>query len=238
MSLDPPAPAGGDADLRLVVREWQRRTQAEYGSAAVAQQVTLWLIQVGAPPDLIRDGLQVVRDELAHSELSAEVAGAAADRVVRPVIDPAVLTLPAPNGPLLAVASAVVRYFCIGETVAVPLFRMLRSKATVPAARRVLDTVLGDEARHRQFGWDSLDWLLSAHGGAVAPAIAGALPGLVEQVQRAYGDAGGRAPKALPSAVEAWGLAPPSEYAAVLATALADDVFPRLAARFGPWIPP
>ncbi|MEO7331341.1 MAG: ferritin-like domain-containing protein, partial [Minicystis sp.] len=44
--------------------EWLRRVQAEYRSAAVTQQLTLWLIQMGASPDLISAGLRIVRDEL------------------------------------------------------------------------------------------------------------------------------------------------------------------------------
>lgn len=226
-AADPPGPEGG---RRLVVAEWHRRTAAEYRSAALASQVTGWLIQLGAPPDLIRDGLQVVEDELAHSELSAGVAEAAGVDESAPVLDGATLALPSPDGPLAAVSLALVRYFCIGETVAVPMFRMLRARATEPMCREVLDIVLRDEARHRQFGWDGLDWLLAAHGRQVSPAIAAALPGMLAEVGAAYG-AGERAVATMPAAVEAWGLAPMSAYAATVTRALATDVAPRLEAR-------
>ena len=33
--------------------EWARRVEAEYRSAAITQHLTLWLIQMGASPDLI-----------------------------------------------------------------------------------------------------------------------------------------------------------------------------------------
>ena len=56
--------------------------------------------------------------------------------------------------------ACIVRFFCVGESVAVPLFRMLRERCSVPIARRALDRVMRDEPRHRQFGWDVLDWLL------------------------------------------------------------------------------
>ena len=57
--------------------EWLRRVEAEYRSAAITQHLTLWLIQIGASPDLIHAGLRIVKDELAHAELShrAFVAG-------------------------------------------------------------------------------------------------------------------------------------------------------------------
>ncbi len=211
--------------------EWQRRTEAEYRSAALASQVTLWLIQLGAPPDLIRDGLQVVEDELTHSELSAEVATTAGGRPAAPVIQAAALALPSPDGPLTAVALALVRFFCIGETVAVPMFRMLRAKATEPMCREVLDIVLRDEARHRQFGWDGLDWLLDGYEAQIGDAVRAALPAMLAEVRGAYGGTDEVAATSIPSAAEAWGLAPISAYAATVTQALVGDVTPRLEAR-------
>lgn len=228
--LGPEGQAPGNG-ARLVMAEWQRRTEAEYRSAALASQVTLWLIQVGAPPDLIRNGLQVVEDELSHSELSAQVAGAAGAGETPPVLDSQALTLPCPDGPLPAVALALVRFFCIGETVAVPMFRMLRAKATEPLCRDVLDVVLRDEARHRQFGWDGLDWLLDAHQPRVGPAIAAALPAMMAEVHQAYGGSSDSSSSPLLPEVEAWGLADTSAYAATVTRALAADVTPRLKAR-------
>ena len=36
--------------------EWRARIAAEYGSAAITQHLVLWLIQIGASPDLIDAG--------------------------------------------------------------------------------------------------------------------------------------------------------------------------------------
>ena len=41
--------------------EWRARIAAEYTSAAVTQHLVLWLIQLGAPPDLIEQGLAIER---------------------------------------------------------------------------------------------------------------------------------------------------------------------------------
>lgn len=56
------------------------------------------------------------------------------------------------------------RVFCLGETVAVRLFKRLREGATVPVARAALDRVLTDEVRHRDFGWLLLEWLTQTGG--------------------------------------------------------------------------
>src|SRR6185436_3095296 len=64
-----------------------------------------------------------------------------------------------------------VRVFCLGETVAVPLFRHLRERCTEAVARAALDRILRDEVRHRDFGWDLLDWLLASPIGEQVPQL-------------------------------------------------------------------
>ena len=218
----------------MVAAEWRRRTEAEYTSAAIAHQVTLWLIRLGGPPDLIRDGLRIVEDELTHSELSAQVMAASGGVAAAPVIDGASLTLAGGPDARVALVSAVVRFFCVGETVAVPLFRMLRERATVPAARRALNRVLRDEARHRQFGWDVLDWLLLGDADAVLRQVRRELPAVLADVEIAYGNGpaeDGSVVADLHPDVGGWGLAGRADYARTLSVALAHDVWPRLAAR-------
>ena len=67
--MSPSAPKYAEA----IASEWLRRVQAEYTSAARTSVFTHWLIQLGASPDLIRAGLRIVDDELAHAELSHAV---------------------------------------------------------------------------------------------------------------------------------------------------------------------
>lgn len=50
--------------------EWLRRVHAEYTSAALTQHLGLWLIQIGASPDLIKASLRIVTDEIEHARLS------------------------------------------------------------------------------------------------------------------------------------------------------------------------
>ena len=233
MSYEPPIPpAVAEADpADIVAQEWRRRTQAEYSSAAIAHQVTLWLLQEGGPPDLIRDGLRIVEDELSHSELSAAVMGASGGTAAPPVIDGASLVLPAGQDPRGALVSAITRFFCVGETVAVPLFRMLRHRARVPVARRALDRIMRDEARHRQFGWDALDWLLLQDEDAVARRVGVELPVVLADVKAAYGAPGERQSPTMREDVLEWGLADPAEYGYALSVALDHDVIPRFSAR-------
>jgi hypothetical protein len=218
-----------------VRHEWRARIAAEYTSAAITQQLVLWLIQAGAPPDLIEAGLVIVADELVHSRMSHEVYVAAGGREP-PAIDRDQLGIARTSDSLeLDILRAAVRVFCLGETVAVPLFSHLRASCTEPSARAALDRILRDEVRHRDFGWDLLDWLCASPIGDQVPGLVmQLLPDMFADLEQSYGtgnptiatDTG-----EMTDAERAWGLAPPREYAAILAQTIEKDYRPRFAAR-------
>lgn len=212
--------------------EWRNRIAAEYGSAALTQHFVLWLLQIGASPDLIEDGLAIVTDELVHSQLSAEVY-AAAGGTAPPALDRRLLALPRRPEVTLEheLITAALRVFCLNETVAVPLFSHLRAATTVPVARAALDRVLRDEVRHRDFGWACLDWILTTPLAAELPAIAAAeLPRLFDALRDNYGG-DLDAPSDITDDDRAWGLAPARDYARILAASVVSDHLPRFAAR-------
>jgi len=213
--------------------EWRARIAAEYTSAAVTQNLVLWLIQAGAPPDLIDAGLVIVGDELVHSRMSHEVY-VAAGGALPPALDRDQLGLVRSAAPLehdlLRVA---VRVFCLGETVAVPLFKHLRERCTEGLARAALDRILRDEVRHRDFGWDLLDWLCALDPGVPA-RVAPLLPAMLGELEASYGTGNPTVAEdsgEMTDAERAWGLAPPREYASILADTIARDYRPRFAAR-------
>ena len=216
-----------------VREEWRARIAAEYTSAAITQHLVLWLIQAGAPPDLIDAGLAIVADELAHSRLSHEVyVAAGGDRP--PALDREQLGLARVHDRLEHdILRVAVRVFCLGETVAVPLFRHLREPCTQPAAKAALDRILRDEVRHRDFGWDLLDWLLTIDDD-VPVRVANALPGMLADLERSYGtgnEAVATDDGAITDGDRAWGLAAPRDYAEILARTIERDFIPRFAAR-------
>lgn len=219
-----PSPEATDA----VRREWTRRVEAEYRSSAHAQHLTLWLIQLAAPRELIDDGLRIVHDELDHAELSAAVC-AEAGSAATAALQQDDLRLMVPPGSLEErTLFATLEVFCLGETVAVPLFTKLRHECTVPVARAALDRVLKDEVRHRQFGWDLLDYLLER-----SPTLVDVgrrfLPGALARLEQRYGQAsvGQVSSEQLSAAERAWGLMPPATYAEILQATLQKEYEPR-----------
>ena len=222
----------GPLALARVRHEWRARIAAEYTSAAITQQLVLWLIQAGAPPDLIDAGLAIVGDELVHSRMSHGVYEAAGGSEP-PALDRDALGLPRRGALEHDILHVAVRVFCLGETVAVPLFSHLREACTEPIARAALDRILRDEVRHRDFGWDLLDWLVTILPDA-GEIVARELPAMLVELHASYGagnpvvaqDAG-----EITAAERAWGLAPPREYAAILAETIEKDYRSRFAAR-------
>ncbi len=216
-----------------VAFEWRSRIEAEYRSAAITQETTLWLIQAGASPDLVRMGLRIVDDELVHAELSRKVWEAAGGEGI-PRLDRNHLAIGRAHPELeLDLACAIVKIFCLNETVAVPLFANLRRSATVPIARRALDRILKDEVRHRDFGWTALGWLMTSKDAAlIAETVRRALPGWLSDLERSYGDALPNGNDAVSDDERAWGIAPAREFADILHRTIARD-YPRRFARAG-----
>lgn len=212
--------------------EWARRVEAEYRSAAATQHFVLWLMQLGADPGLIEDGLRVVRDELAHARLSFAVFRAAGGDAL-PRIDRAGLELSRRADTLeLDALRVALETYCLGETVAVRLFAAMRADATVPAARRALDRILRDEVRHRDFGFDALDALLDRDAaGVLRAAAASALPAMIARVRATYAPPGFADERELPESDRAYGLIAGAEYAAAVEATIRKDYAPRFAAR-------
>jgi hypothetical protein len=144
---------------------------AEYTSAAVTQELTLWLMQLGASPDLLDLGLAVVHDELEHARRSHEICALAGPVEIPPISrEQLALTRTADMPVEHDVVRVCVQSFCLGETLAVHLFSAMRSNASVPEVRDLLDKILDDEVRHRDFGWTLLDWMLQQDAALLSTA--------------------------------------------------------------------
>lgn len=223
-----------------VRREWERRVVAEYRSAAITQHVTLWMIQLAVSPDLVLDGLRIVKDELAHADLSHRTLVAAGGAMTAPIARETLGLSHDEREPLeIAVTRVCVDTFCLGETLAVPLFKGLREACEVPVARRALDRILRDEVRHRDFGWNLLSHLLELPDSVgVRSLVQRDLPRLFAKLRRTYGagSSGGAGRvlspiDAMPAADRRWGLMPAADYAAALERAFGRDWLPRFSAR-------
>ena len=173
--------------MESITREWRNRVRAEYKSAATTAQVVHWMIQVGAPEALLHVALRIVRDELDHAKLSHEALLVLGGEARPTGFEAADLALsPSDDGILASLLDVIVQCFCLGETFAVPLFSEMRQKASHPAVLPMLTRVLQDEAVHRAFGWNTLDYLLELEPAGVRQRISQRLPQWIGEYQSAY----------------------------------------------------
>lgn len=212
-----------------VAEEWLRRVEAEYTSAAITAQLVQWLIRLGASPDLIRDGLRIVDDELEHASLSHATATEAGTDARPRLVQEQLGLQRNQQRPLLADAALQgVDIFCLGETVAVPLFVAMRDRCTVAVARAALDRIVRDEVRHRDFGWTLLQWLIDTHGEPMRELVQDALPGMFEGVRQSYGQSDYAERTDEPDDGDAaWGLMPTYRYREILLRTVERDYIPR-----------
>ena len=215
--------------MQDIQSEWLRRVEAEYASAAITHHLTLWLLQITAPFELVRLGLSIVDDELAHAELSQAVYAASGGRApARLQRDRLGLRLSAGEPLQLAIARVTLEVFCLGETVAVRLFSRLRQGAEEPVALQALDRILEDEVRHREFGWTLLEWLLSTDSAEHVASLARAeLPRMFAGLRASYAYAQLGASTTPTPLAQRWGLMPPAAYAETLRDCLKRDYLPR-----------
>lgn len=215
--------------------EWRSRVAAEYRSAALTAQALHRAIQAAFPDDLLHVFLRVVRDELDHATLSYDCLLALGGEDQPPALDVATLAEPDPDGVLAAFVDGVLHHFCVGETLAVPLFAAMRRHASHPAVVPVLTRVLQDESVHRQLGWDALDELLGRHGEPVRARCEARLPALLAGFREAYAPAGAEMP--LTDEERACGLIGLDTYRQVFDETLEGDLRRRFAKRGIP-LPP
>jgi hypothetical protein len=145
------------ADAR---RDWTVASFQEHRTGAQCASALRALIECRAPIDLVAGFARFPLDELVHVELAArlamELGGATAlahtpsDMVLDP--DPS-------HAPLLRAAELVMRTFCVGESLSIPLLHASWQSATHPLVRGALGCIVRDEAAHGIVGWTFLDWV-------------------------------------------------------------------------------
>ncbi len=221
------------ATSEVVIAEWARRVEAEYRSAAIAHHVVLWLIQIGASPDLIQAGLSIVSQEIYHAELSHNVfRGAGGARVAPLPRESLKLPTRTNESPEVAISRWCVELFCLRETVGVRLLKALRKRSKVAVARKTLDQLVADERSHCDFGWALLAYMLAQPcEAAIREMLNTELPAMFAGLWRSFAppEATGEAQELLDSD-QSWGLMQPERYRRLLSRTLERDYRPRFEA--------
>jgi hypothetical protein len=146
-------------------KAWTGAAFQEHRTGIACAAALRALYECRAPVDLIALAARFPMDELAHVELCARMAmelggGTEIQHDPHALIVDADDALP----PLLRAADMVVRFFCVGEALSIPLLKGTWRAARHPLPRAVLGRIVRDEAAHGTFGFTFLDWALPAFG--------------------------------------------------------------------------
>jgi len=150
-----------EKDVIAARKAWTGAAFQEHRTGVACASTLRALIECRAPVDLIAMATRFPLDEMVHVELCARMAmelGGGTEIIH----DPYRLALDADKSlpPIVRAGELVVRFFCVGETLSIPLLRGTWKAAKHPLAKAVLGRIVRDEAAHGTFGWTFLDWAL------------------------------------------------------------------------------
>jgi hypothetical protein len=147
------------ADLIAARKAWTGAAFQEYRTGIACAATLRALIECAAPVDLIAVASKFPLDEMVHVELCARMAmeiGGGTEITHDP--DELVVDADPKLSPLMRAADLVVRNFCVGEAISIPLLRGTWKASQHPLPRAVLGRIVRDEASHGTFGFAFLDW--------------------------------------------------------------------------------
>jgi len=150
-----------EATLILARKSWTGAAFQEHRTGVACCATLRALMECRAPLDLIALASRFPLDEMVHVELCARMAmelGGGTEIMHDP--DIMVVDADASRAPIVRAAELVVRFFCVGEALSIPLLRGTWHAARHPLPKAVLGRIVKDEAAHGTFGFTFLDWAL------------------------------------------------------------------------------
>jgi len=135
---------------------WLHDAAMEHASVAAFAKLSLQLLALGAPPELIADTHRAALDEIAHARISYGIAAALSgvDREPGPIdmrdlsIEPDLVTL----------TRETFRDGCCAETIATCEAREAAARTDCETLRAAQERIADDEQRHAELAWRIVAW--------------------------------------------------------------------------------
>jgi hypothetical protein len=145
----------------LARKAWTGAAFQEHRTGVAVCATLRALMEARAPLDLVALAARFPLDEIVHVELCSRMAmelGGGTEIIHDP--DAMIVDADDSLSPLLRAADLIVRFFCVGEALSIPLLRGTWKAARHPLPRAVLARIVRDEAAHGTFGFTFLDWAM------------------------------------------------------------------------------
>lgn len=139
---------------------WAKAGLMEHASIAAFARFAMDLLQLGAPPDLLRDTARAMEDEIRHATLCFSIAAELSGSTQSPGPFDAAKEFVRNRTPEDILVSAI-QEGCIEETVAAEVAREIAKRAKLDRIREVGEEIADDESRHADLAWRFVAWLLA-----------------------------------------------------------------------------
>jgi len=148
-------------------RDWTHTAALEHASIASFAVLSLDLMALGAPANLLRGAHLAALDEIAHAEYTFAMASAGGNR-----LGPGLLAIPARAAPTLAgLAVESLRDGCFGETAAALSLQRRAARSRDGTQAQILALMADDELRHAELAFAIVAWAVRQGGEAVLAAV-------------------------------------------------------------------
>lgn len=184
---EPTALAVPDEARAALAAEWRDNGRKEHASVAAFAQLTLDLLAVGAPPELVAAAQSDALDEVRHAGMCFALARDIDGRAFSPAPFPdararKLLFTASRSVALTQIAIDALADGVLNEGIASRLLAQLARRCELPAMAPVLRVMAADESRHAAHSWDIVAWCLESGGTVVASALRGAVNGMPKEV--------------------------------------------------------
>jgi len=155
------------ATVRAALRDkWLAAAQMEHASIAAFSALSLRLLALGAPAQLIARAHEAALDEIRHAQLAFALASAYADSPLEAARFDALAQLPTAST-LAALARETFLDGCIEETAAAVEASLESTTEADPVVAATLRSIADDEVRHAELAWSIVAWCVRSEPAIV-----------------------------------------------------------------------
>ena len=212
---------------------WREEARMEHASIAAFAKLSLELLALGAPPELVRDAHRAAMEEVDHAHVAFTFASVYGGVPVGPAPLEQATSLLSERATLARLVEETLLDGCVGETAAAVEAARAAEGASDPSIAEALRAIAADETSHAELGFRVVAWAVRQAREEVSPVVARVLAELRAAVEVEV--EGEPAAPAERGALAAHGVLGEGERARVRHDVIRDVVIPALAALVQPY---
>jgi hypothetical protein len=155
---------------------WAKAGAGEHASVAAFSRLSLQLMALGAPTELLFAVHQAALDEIGHADICWSVARELGGVTARPGAFPFGESVKVQVA-LAELAASAVRDGCLAESLGAHVTSVAAELAPDPIVREALTTIAAEEATHAVLSFRLVAWAIHSGGAEVKAAVRAALLG-------------------------------------------------------------